>query len=136
MKSPQRIEFLTDVLITAVEHCGYGWFAVKEYTCDGEDPYALIEELYEERPTKYRLDMNVVARGISVIRQAVLKTPTNRPDEGLVLHNARTGQRLFMSESLRSTILESSRENDAGEIDVVGALAVVECGLFGYVQYC
>lgn len=127
IRTAQRVEFLGDVLVTAIENGGYGFFDVVSYDCD--HPEALIMD--PEDKINYMVDIDVIARGIGVIRNAKLATFGN--DE--VLANASTGERLFVSENDRALIMECSRENDAGEIDVVLALAILECGLFGKVVY-
>ncbi|MDH6462084.1 hypothetical protein M2302_002259 [Micromonospora sp. A200] len=131
-RSAERIEFLDGLLVTAIENYGYGWFLVHEYEGEGADAYAVIEP--EDEPgTKHRVDIDTMAKGLGVIRRAVMRE-TER--DGEVLHNAETGERLYMGRALRKDILDADRTNgDEGDIDVVGALAVLECALFGQVVY-
>jgi hypothetical protein len=135
-RSEERKQFLTDLLITAVEHCGYGWFTSREYEPNGElgTAYAVIEEFDGEEWNKYHINLDTFARGLGVIRNAVPKVDERYPDDGEVLHNRKTGERLYLSSYLREDILAADRTNgEEGDIDVVGALAVLECGLFGKV---
>lgn len=135
-ETAERIEFLTDCLVGAVEHHRYGWFDVDEWE-PSEDgtAYALVTEQDEEQ-AQHRLDLDTVRKGLQVIRDAKLADI----DAGVcgvdqVLANAETGERLYLAERYWETIAEADRENDATEIDVVLALAIVECGLFGQVRY-
>lgn len=137
-RSAQRIDFLDGVLVTAIEHYGYGFPEIIEYP-DVEntaDAYALITDRYEDDDDQtYRVDLDVIARGIGVIKDAVAQDDPKFPDDGPVLFNAKTDQRLYLSHESRKAILEASRNNDAAELDVVDALAVLECALFGAVTY-
>lgn len=157
-RSSERITFLAGILCTAVEHQGYGFIEALEYEYEPEAAtYALIRDRYEEEngdmgayaASEQRIDLDTIARGIGIIRRAVLKEvqarrghvsldkgiPNTAPTFEMVLHNARTGQRLYLSEDNRKRILAAERDRDAGELDVVDALAVVECAVFGAVVY-
>lgn len=135
-RSAERNQFLTDLLTTAVEHCGYGWFTTPDvYEWDGElgTAHAEIVEFDGGEWVKHRIDLDTFAKGLGVIRRAELREIEHGD---VVLHNAETGERLYMSRGLRKDILEADRTNgDEGDIDVVGALAVLECALFGRVVY-
>jgi hypothetical protein len=137
-RTQERIQFLTDVLITAVENYGYGWFSVDEYEPGGDEPdgkaYAAITDDFDDNK-QHRIDLAVIAHGFGVITDAKPAVDPKHPNDGEVLHNAKTGQRLFVSGQNRKRLVEASRLNDAGELDVIDALAVVECGLFGAVTY-
>src|ERR1051325_1055326 len=135
--SPRRIELLARIIDTAVDHQGYGFIDTIEYECDTpEGTYAVIRDRYLEEEGDYeayvasetRLDHDTVAKGLGVIRNAVLRTvkeskgwvslykgvPSVPPRYADVLHNAATGERLYMSEENRKRILKASRENEAG----------------------
>lgn len=131
-RSEERVEFLDGLLVTAIENFGYGWFVVHEYGGEGATSYAVIEP--EDDPgTKHRVDLDTMAKGLGVIKRAELRG-TER--DGEVLHNSATGERLYMSTELRKDIMLADRTNgDEGDIDVVGALAILECALFGAVTY-
>lgn len=136
-RSAARTAFLSDVLICAIEHNGYGFPGLVSSDLDFDrEPMmtqALIVDRYEEEgQAPVRIDLDTIAAGIGVIRNAV---DQDIKDE-MILHNAKTLQRLHLSHGARKDILECSRENDASEIDVVYALAILECGLFGAVTYC
>lgn len=70
---------------------------------------------------------------LGVIQRAFARVPDepSAQDNYAVLHNAATGQRLYMSGAQRARILGTSRENDASQLDVIDALAILECALFG-----
>ena len=134
-RTDDRLQFLSDLVTTAVENFGYGWFQVDEYRWQNvASPYAVIRS--RDLPGRTaRVDVDTVARGIGVVRRAVLRVPDDRPKGKPELHNAATGKLLHMSEAMRRRILDASRDNDAGELDVVDALALVECALFGAVTF-
>lgn len=148
-KSIERQTFLSDLLITAIEHAGYGFPGLVTWDLDMDrEPMvttATIVDRYAEDESdrevseaiKITVTLDTMARGIGVIRKAELREVIGYPgsDPYSVLHNAATGNRLFMSEETRKSILEASKANDASELDVVDALAILECALFGAVTY-
>jgi len=121
-RTPERAEFLSNVLTTALEHAGYGFPGILEYP-DVENPadvYAVIYDRYEEesggtddwRPSQtWRVDVDTIAHGLGVLKEKY------RPGGHL--------RELFAAD----------RDNDAGDIDVVGALAILEAALFGDITY-
>lgn len=141
-RSEARNRFLTDLLVGAVENSGYGFFATGEYVPDAPlgEAYAVIvdeaDEVNEDDPETFRVDLDVIAKGLAVIRNACL-AETDRPSDGRVLHNAATGERLFLAEDRKVAIGRADRANDdeLSELDVVDYLAILECGLFGRVVY-
>lgn len=140
-RSAERAEFLSDLLVTAIEHYDYGFPAVHEWVWDvpPAQMYAVISDRYEEgaeADVRYRVDIEVMARGLGVIRRAKLATVEDFDGPAEVLHNAATGQRLYLSQPARRDLLQAERTNgEEGDIDVIGALAVLECALFGAVVY-
>lgn len=136
-RTAARIEFLANVLTTAIENTGYGQFWTHEYPDlpDEADLYADIE-FYDDEGTHHRVDLDVIARGFGIIRNAVRKVDAQYPNDGQVFHNATTGQRLYMGETMRDNLLLADRTNgDEGEFDVFDGLAVLECALLGAVTY-
>lgn len=141
MKSAERTQFLADVLVTAIENYGYGAFTTDKWSIDVDvdaDPnaYALVnfeDAPGETVPVQHRVNADTMAHGIQVISDAVLQGGDD--EERRLLVNGKTGERLFMGRGQRKAILEASRENDAGELDVIDALAILECALFGKVVY-
>lgn len=130
----ERTEFLAGVLVAAIEHYGYGFPGIVEYEGDFDSPealYAVIVDRYDDGK-QYRVDLDTIAVGIGVIQRAEMR---ELPSGERVLHNTSTGERLYLHPDDRKLILEQSRENDGGEIDVVLALAILECALFGQVVY-
>lgn len=131
-RAEDRVEFLLDVLTTAIENFGYGWFEVDDYpdTDRNVDAYAIVRPKDEPDKT-YRVDLDIVARGFGVVQRAREKDV----DKVRCLVNDKTEGRLFMGRDQRGRLLKANRENDANDLDVWDALAVVECGLFGVVTY-
>lgn len=143
-RTAERITFLNGLIVIAIENYGHGWFVVDEYdTYDDETkPYRAViwdQEEPQDTATRFEVTPDVMARGIGIIKRAVLKDFIEGKDEyartDTVLANAETGQRLYMSEGQRKAILEASRDNDAGQMDCVDAMAIMEVALFGAVTY-
>lgn len=147
-KSIERQTFLSDVMIAAIEHAGYGFPGLVRWDLDMDrepmvttativDRYAEDEKEDDASPAYITVTLDTIAAGIGVIRKAKLRELNDfgDGDPDMVLHNVTSGQRLYLNEAGRKEILEASRLNDAGEIDVVLALAILECGLFGAVTY-
>lgn len=124
-RTAERTEFLADILATAVEHCGYGWFSIEAYEPD--EGYAVVISDGEDQQT-YGISLDTISRGVGVILRAVER------DDG-VLVDASRHRRIYVSHTLRDRIRKASSTNDASELDVVDALAVLECALFGHVHY-
>lgn len=140
IRTAERMEFLTDLFITAIEHCGYGQFSIREMSRDGEpasEIYAVIvfHEEGEDGGT-HRVTLDTMAHGLTVIRNAVMRELTGPYESGKVPHNRETGERLFFGGTARRELMLCDRTNgDDGDYDVIGALAVLECALFGKVVY-
>jgi hypothetical protein len=134
----RRAEFLTTVLTTAIESGSLGWFVVHEYRHDSVplgSAYALIEPEDQENIT-HRVDLDVIARGLALIRDALPLVQSTRPSDGPVLCDRTTGKRLYVSAGMRSRIMAADRSCDEdGDLDAIDALSIVECGLFGQVVY-
>jgi hypothetical protein len=135
-RSPERITFLTDLLLTAMYHQGHGFQRVLDssYEEDGS-AFALIKDPEDESDETLRVDLDTMAHGLSVISNAVKRVDPRFPDDGEVYHNAKTGERLGLGEHIRREIMLADETNDAGSIDLIAALAVLECALFGKVVY-
>lgn len=143
-RTAEREEFLFGMLIGALEHSGYGFSETIETSYPDDviygpftDAYAVIVDRYAEKGDEdygkqYRVDLDTIAAGIGVIQRAELRP---LEDGAKVLHNVKTGQRLGLSAAARKEILEQSRDNDGAQLDVVDALAILECALFGRVAY-
>jgi hypothetical protein len=145
-RSDERNEFLADLLVTAIESGTLGsWMDVQDYHVPEDEPeagwFADIREAAwaaddPDGPEEWHVDLDLIAHGIGVIRDAVFK-PVEDWDGNTVevLHNTSTGERLHVSGSQRRRILEASRENDAGLLDALDALAVLECACYGRVVF-
>lgn len=112
-----RKQFLTDLLITAIEHGGYGFPEILEYEPDAETPYAVITDRYDEPGDpdalpQTRVTTATMVKGLNKIRK------TENP-----------------SEWVRDLIKADRTNGDDGDYDVIGALAVLEYALFGEIRY-
>lgn len=116
-RSAERKEFLTYLLITAIEHAGYGFPGVKEYEPDADQPFAVIYDRYEEDNDKtWRVNLDTMAKGLGVLRTKVAQV--EKPAQWV------------------QDLLLSDRTNGSdGDYDVIGALAVLECAVFGDITY-
>lgn len=115
----ERQQFLTDLMCTAIEHYGYGFPEALEYEPDGDKPHAFIIDRYESEDItdpgeleQYYITPLTMAHGLSVIRDWPAK-----------------------SEWVKDLLLSDRTNGDDGDYDVIGALAVLECALFGKVVY-
>lgn len=119
-RTPERAQFLSDLLVTAIEHAGYGFPEVVEYVVEPQgDPagtYAVITNRYEdEDETTYRVDLDTIAKGLGIAR----KLPATGP----------------VAEWVRELLTADRTNHEDGDYDVVGALLVLECALFGEPTY-
>jgi hypothetical protein len=136
---PERIECLNGILDTAVEHNGYGFFYIYTDGRDDPEPYILAidkEDEGEDWPKTILIDLNTIRKGLDVINRSTMQVDPKDPNAGPVLHNIDTGERLYLSPDIRKQLMLCNISNgEYGDYDVIGALAVVECGLFGKVVY-
>lgn len=130
-----RAGFLADLLITAIENCGYGQFETLAYNSDpATGTCATIR--FEDDDQVHRVNPDTMAHGLATIRTADLRVDDKHPADGLILHNTTTGQRLYMSSKMRDALMLCDRTNgDEGDYDVIDALAVLEIALLGAVTY-
>ena len=112
-RSPEREQFLADIITCAVEGGGV-WARFSGYRWDGIPSAECRATLHDmEDGESYPLTIDAVARGIGLIV---------RGDVGV-------------NRTLRGAILYADRENDAGEIDADAADVIVQAGLLGDVVY-
>src|SRR5918999_1777560 len=107
-RTKERAQFLSDLLVTAIEHSGYGFpTAIKYEPEPGGDPaatFAVIRDHYEEDDvdTTWRVDIDTMARGLEIIRRAFVATdgtPTQYRPEGTgdaVYVHPDTWERLYL----------------------------------------
>lgn len=129
-RSPERTEFLSDIITTAVEGGTGYWAQVSQYqyVMDGEvcvcvgkrvgdGARAVLHPLLEDdsgyEVEGHEITPNVIAKGLGIVGTA-----------GFGLNR-----------DTRAAILLGNRENDAGEIDADGADAIVQAAIFGEVVY-
>lgn len=127
-RTPERIEFLYHLLCAAIEHAGYGFSSAMEWKPNDEhqaESYALIYDRYEESPNgrddwqpkqSWRVDIDTVAQGLGIARKLV-----SRPDGA--------------ASWVKDLLLADRTNGDDGDYDVVGALLVLECAIFGEPTY-
>lgn len=145
-RSTEREQFLADVIIGAVEGGTGYWAAVVAYGWEGlpaADVHAVLVPDDDETDAKvdalrvklgrkpspteaveagfaYRVDIDTIAKGLGFVKDL----PSIQP-----------GMRAGIGSELRRTILDASRENDAGEIDSNAADVIVQAALFGEIVY-
>lgn len=145
-RSAARAQFLGDVLITAIEHNGYGQFTSAGWNAalDGVTPQdyratiVFHDESTEETgepDIERKVDIDTIAAGFGVIARARVAPDPAAPDRGETCWHGSTGARLFVAPSNRARLMTAYAECDAGELDVIDALAVLECAVFGAVTY-
>lgn len=132
-RTNERMDFLSCVIITAVEGgIGY-WSQVSEYrwwspTLDGgsavhadgiPNAYATIHEFGDSDPDNR--DLKVRDIGVEDISRAI----------GIMGKGGVTGA----SDGWCKRIMQASRENDAGELDAGDYDAIVQVAMFGEVVY-
>lgn len=119
-RTDQRAQFLSDVLVTAIEHSGYGFPGIIEYEPepdgDARKSYAVIYDRYEAEDSDkapeqtWRIDIDTMAKGLGIVRKMSRATHAEWVAD----------------------LQDADRTNgDDGDYDVVGALLVLECALFG-----
>lgn len=111
-RSPERKEFLDDLLITAVEGGINYWAQVSGYKFTDVPGEAEVTVHDLESEHQHFVDIDVIAKGLGRLQQ----------DEGL--------------RSLYSDLLVASRTNgEDGDFDASGADVVLQLGIFGEVIY-
>jgi hypothetical protein len=135
-RTDERTEFLSDVLSTFTESgSALSWFTVDVYELDSDDRPSRVV-ITDDEGQRHEVNLDTIARGIGIIRNAVMRVDAKYPQDGEVLHNAETGERLHLSRDERDQILCADRDYDeAVNLDSVDASAIVECALFGKVVY-
>jgi hypothetical protein len=140
-RTATREEFLSDIIICAIEGGTGYWAQVIRYKHTDLPPAEIHAVIFEEddegaalefsntylakhgkRPSAadvvaagkaYRIDIEVIARGIAKVKEK---------DFGV-------------NGSILSAILTSDRDNDAGDIDADAADVIVQAALFGKLVY-
>jgi hypothetical protein len=103
------MQFLKDILITAVEGGINSWCTCRRY-----DPDNGVVEVREDDTLEWRLiTIDTIAHGVTLI----------------------TSKRVPIREDLLKDVTSGSRENDAGYIDADGADCVVQIALFNELVY-
>ena len=111
-------DFLRDVLITAVEGgIGY-WCSLSEYRHSAEDPYCIVDEVYEADEDEYatlpcRVATGDIARGIALI----------------------VGRETSLSPHGVGVVVNALMQDDAGELDADSADWIFQAALLGDVIF-
>ena len=129
-RSDARVQFLADVMTTAIEHFGYGFpEVVEDQREDGHeaDWYVVIVDRYLEPDDEgygrhHAIDLGTIAKGLGIIR-GWKAGEDGRPDDWAP------------AEWVRQLWLADRTNGEDGDVDVIGALAVLECAIFGEVVY-
>lgn len=130
-RTPERIEFLYFLMHAAIDHAGYGFPETTErhFNDDAQsESYAVIFDRYEAeeswvktsgwRPenwkpeTTWRVDIDMMAKGLGIARKLADVSPW-----------------------VKDLLLADRTNGDDGDYDVVGALLVLECAIFGKPTY-
>jgi hypothetical protein len=137
-KSPARIEFLTDVLITAVEGgIGY-WSQCTNYSWSAEDPTERGVTLYIEADQvdegDYRLPIGhgIVESWGEDLPVYVVRVTLDDIASGLGF--VTRGESGVASDYV-GRIFAASVENDCGEMDALDADVVIQSAIFGKVIF-
>ena len=118
-RSPERLEFLRDVLGAFISSSSENPVCdVRriEYVRDG-NYYTSVDVKYDDEPDSdawHKVDVETIARAFGLIARNEV------PD---------------VSDKWRASVLESRRQNDAGEIDGPRASNIIEIGVFGRLVY-
>jgi len=111
-RSPEREEFLADILTTAVEGGVNYWAYADAYIhTPSKDAAVLLEEAEEDECPHY-VDIDSIAKGIALYLEHL------RPQN-----------------EYRKRIAEANRDNDAGELDAEDADVIVQFAIFGEIKY-
>lgn len=121
-------EFLNDVITIAIENYGYGWFKVGAYHWeDIPETWAVIESPELPGGLPFKVTPALMQHGIDVILGS-------RPnDNGRMV--TEDDSPLGLSAEQVSYLRLAVEDDDAGEVDVILALAILECGIFGRVVF-
>lgn len=129
-RSRERVQFLADVIVSAVEGGGYGvqtWAEVTGYKWHADDleggtagavEYTAaqlreLDDFGQPMGEPIQLTIDLVAKGVGAIDRGVAD----------------------VGETFRRRVREASRDNDAGAFDVIDADAIVQVAVFGAVVY-
>lgn len=119
-RTPEREQFLADILTTAIEGGINYWAEVAEYRNEHSVPVAdTFAVIYDEDDKEYRITIDTVAKGIGVIKGFDYQ-PNYFGDGGAYWRE----------------LLKADRTNgDDGDYDAIVADWIVQAGLFGRIIY-
>lgn len=110
-RTPQRIEFLTDIYTTGLEGGINYWATVTSYQHTTQQLATITDNHDDEHP--HTIDLNTIARGIRAI----------------------TTHRVHTNPAHRQRIAAADRAHDAADLDAADADAIIQAALFGEIRY-
>lgn len=131
-RTAERIEFLSDILTTAVEGGINDWAEVSEYKHEyctppvaKADTFAIVHEIEEDDEVGTKVTIDTIARGIRVIKN--MKRSDGTPFQPNYFGDGGSYWRQFL--------LADRTNGDDGDYDAIVADWIVQAGLFGEIVY-
>lgn len=139
-KSAQRLQFLHDVMITALEG-GVGYWSVADDIVRHEN-----DDLFYKRYTLYCFDpddpkaagecgLSTRENPVPICQGHLVDPDAIARGMGLATRPERDSDEIGWHYSNRRHVIEANRENDAGAIDAGDADCIVQLSAFGKVIY-
>jgi hypothetical protein len=128
-RSPERIQFLSDILTTAIEGGINFWVQVDEYKWENvPEPYAVIEDMYDDNKS-YRVDLDLIARGVNRIVKG--EADVGRQTKKLITAAS------FQNDCMPDFVAEKANFGNyyVSDIDAGIADTIVQVGIFGTEEY-
>jgi len=117
-RSPERAQFLADILCTfaegGIQMVGYLLDRTTHDDSHGIPEYESVTVQYEDEPERHVVNLDTIAKAFGIMRKGEVK---------------------YLPEGSRTRMLADYRELEAGDIDAVDATNLVEIALFGEVVY-
>src|SRR5437868_11089154 len=121
-RTPEREEFLADILTTAIEGGINDWAAVNEYKWEGlahRDYFAVIVDAEDDDFPATKITIDTIAKGIGVIKSW-------KKEKGFEPNYFGDGGSYW-----RQFLLADRTNGDDGDYDAIVADWIVQAGLFG-----
>lgn len=117
-RSPERAQFLADILCTfaegGIQMVGWVLEANTHNDASGIPEYDSVKVQYFDEEEIHTVDLDTIAKAFGIMRKGEVK---------------------YLHETSRARLLADYRELEAGDIDAVDATNLVEIALFGEVVY-
>lgn len=130
-RSPEREQFLGDIICGAVESGTGYWAQVSQYQYESLGKiYVVVGELREDegaRATLHALND----------REDAYEEEGHEVTVETIAHGIRgiVSGRVSVNDRIREAIIEANRDNDAGQMDADDADVIVQAGLFDTITY-